>query len=534
MRLNLFIPYRPKAKHSRLRRLMGPTPFRRIVQTLCLVLLGVLLAWVARPVGGPDYAQTWTAREFMDAEFFLRLDPLASISAAIAGRAWNPALVWTAGILAICLIFPRGFCGYVCPLGTLNDVFDWLVGRRIKRLHIKRRGWLVNLRYYLLACILASALLGVVTSGFLAAIPLLTRGLVSILAPLQLGLTTGWENVPPISATQIASVALTAAVIALGLLGRRFWCGCLCPTGAIFSLAASLRLTKRTVSDACARCAQCVKACSFGAIKSDFAPDPTTCASCQDCAGACPVETINFVPRWQKHVSGPADIIETVSLTRRSMLAGMAGAIAVGAGISKLFAAGRDPAPASLPVRPPGSRSEQAFLAACVSCGECIKVCPVGALQPLGLQQGLEGLWTPHIAADWAGCDPNCNICTQVCPTGAIRQLTLPEKHAFHLGLAAVDENTCLPYTGKEQCGKCVPVCQNAGHNALEYMLVGVEVDDEGMPVEDTGYLAPVVLEDKCVGCGLCQATCHSLNVRKQQLLTAAAITIHPVATPGN
>ena len=34
-------------------------------------------------------------------------------------------------ILAVCVFIPRGFCGYVCPLGTLIDCFDWIVGKRV-------------------------------------------------------------------------------------------------------------------------------------------------------------------------------------------------------------------------------------------------------------------------------------------------------------------------------------------------------------------------------------------------------------------
>ena len=53
-----------------------------------------------------------------------------------------------------------------------------------------------------------------------------------------------------------------------------------------------------------------------------------------------------------------------------------------------------------------------------------------------------------------------------------------------------------------------------------------MEVDDNGEPVDGTGYLAPVVLEDKCVGCGLCQTRCNVINVREKSLLSDSAIII--------
>ena len=41
------------------------------------------------------------------------------------------------GILAFCIVIPRAFCGYFCPLGTLIDAFDWLIGRHFKRWHVE-------------------------------------------------------------------------------------------------------------------------------------------------------------------------------------------------------------------------------------------------------------------------------------------------------------------------------------------------------------------------------------------------------------
>jgi ferredoxin len=57
----------------------------------------------------------------------------------------------------------------------------------------------------------------------------------------------------------------------------------------------------------------------------------------------------------------------------------------------------------------------------CIRCGECFEVCPNNVLQLEGFQQGLEGLWTPLVQADWAGCESSCHAFGQVCPTGAIR-----------------------------------------------------------------------------------------------------------------
>ncbi|RPJ50950.1 MAG: 4Fe-4S ferredoxin, partial [Methanobacteriota archaeon] len=57
------------------------------------------------------------------------------------------------------------------------------------------------------------------------------------------------------------------------------------------------------------------------------------------------------------------------------------------------------------------------------------------------------------------------------------------------------------------------------------------QIDESGRPVEGSGFLAPVVREDRCVGCGLCQMRCRSINVKSKKLLSGSAIRV--VAGPG-
>jgi len=99
------------------------------------------------------------------------------------------------------------------------------------------------------------------------------------------------------------------------------------------------------------------------------------------------------------------------------------------------------------------------------------------------------------------------------------------------MGLAAVNTHTCLPHAGREACQLCVDRCRDAGYQAIEFLRVGVQVDAEGMPVEESGFLAPVVVAERCVGCGLCQSRCHAINVSARRVLSAAAIEV--AAGPG-
>ncbi|CAN5598987.1 hypothetical protein BH10PLA1_BH10PLA1_05830 [soil metagenome] len=566
MRLNLFLPYlrRPKRDASRekarpfrkfalnvvpaavfsevgvkvkpglLRRVLkaiGPTwhssPVRRVVQSVCMIAFVWLFFYVCWPYGMKDYSAAMVQREKIHAESFLIIDPLVSLSTAIAAKAWVWSLTWAVGILTACVLFPRGFCGYLCPLGTLIDLFDWALGKRVKKFQVTRDGWWVNLKYYLLLAILVCSVFGVLISGFFAAIPVITRGFLFTLAPLQMSAMRGAYQVPPMNVGQLFSIALFIGVLALGFMRPRFWCRYVCPTGAMFSVGNLFRASERKVEDTCIHCNKCVEICPFDAIKADFTTRTADCTLCQTCGGVCPVHAIKFVDRWDDSLlkkEGDRELHE-LPITRRGVLGGIAAGAVAAAGVGLLTRTAS--AAGVLPIRPPGSVPEDQFLDLCIRCGECFKACPNNVLQPMGFKNGLDSLWTPQAVPTWSGCEPSCNNCGQVCPTGAIRALPIEEKRVARMGLAEINTNTCLPHAGKEACQLCVDECTAAGYNAIEFERVGTELDSDGMPIEGSGFMAPVMVADKCVGCGLCQTRCHGVNFKTRHVLQESAIVVH-------
>lgn len=492
--------------------------------------------WVLSPFP-PDhwpshYADTFAQDDRVPAEIFLILDPLLSVSTAIADRNWVWSLSAAAIILVVCVLIPRGFCGYLCPLGTLIDLFDWSLGKRVRRFRVSNNGWWVHLKYYILLAVLVAALGGVLLSGVVAAIPVITRGFLYALAPLQDGFIRGWHQVPALNSGQYLSLALFLLVLGLGFLQPRFWCKYVCPSGAMFSLGNLFRVTERKVESSCIHCNQCIEVCPFDAIKPDFTTRTTDCTLCQTCGGVCPSHSIKFVERWNitdlKAVNDPPT--GEFKWGRRNFLASglgsVAGIIAGSAAAWGVRSSHERTVNSELPVRPPGSVPETDFLELCIRCGECFKVCPNNVLQAEGFKQGWEGLWTPEVVADWAGCEPSCNACGQVCPTGAIRALPLEEKRHARMGLAIVNPETCLPFAGREACQLCVDECTAAGYNALEFIAVHTRRDDAGQPIAGSGFLAPQVRAEACVGCGLCQTRCYSVNAKDKNLLEESAIVI--------
>ena len=489
--------------------------------------LGVFLGlffYVAWPYGerfGPD---TLSRKEWLPAEVFLWLDPLAGVSAAVAGRAWNVALLGAAGVFALGILAPRGFCGYLCPLGTLIDLFDWGIGKRVRWLRIRPIGAWRQVRYGLLTAVLAGAAFGVLLSGYVAAMPVLTRGLVFTMGRAQLA----WMKNPGLlwaaDAAMYLSVGLFAAVFLVGLLGPRFWCREVCPSGAILSVMALLSIGRRKVGEKCNGCGRCARACPFDAIEKDFTARRLDCAFCQTCGGVCPTGAIEFVWGGDGAVKSLAG--EGRGLSRRAFVGwGVGGALATGVtrrvgGEAKLL-------------RPPGSVGEREFLGLCVRCGECFKVCPGSVLQPAGFDAGLEAMWTPVAVPTHAGCHQDCNFCTQVCPTGAIRPLSIEQKRRTRMGLAVIDAKLCLPHRGERDCQLCYDECEAAGYHAIEMRWVKLKMGDvpagvvsDAEMAEMSRINAPLVDAGKCVGCGLCEYRCNSVLVRQQKLLGERAVNV--------
>ncbi len=226
------------------------------------------------------YADSLASKEFLPSESLLIIDPLVAISTALAAKTWVWSLTFAAAILAVAMLVPRGFCGYICPLGTMIDLFDWSVGRRVTSLRVPSDGWWVHIKYYLLAGTLLCSVFGVLVSGYVAAIPVITRGMLFLFEPMQTAASRGWHNVPPMHAGHWLSIALFFAVLGLGFLRPRLWCKYVCPSGAVFSIGNLFRISERKVESSCFHCNKCIQICPFDAIKLDFTTRITDCTLC--------------------------------------------------------------------------------------------------------------------------------------------------------------------------------------------------------------------------------------------------------------
>jgi MauM/NapG family ferredoxin protein len=156
------------------------------------------------------------------------------------------------------------------------------------------------------------------------------------------------------------------------------------------------------------------------------------------------------------------------------------------------------------PLRPPGAIREKAFTGACIRCGNCVRSCPSKILYADTGKAGLAGFMAPTVRFEKNYCIENCLACTQICPSGALQRLDLQHKRKYVIGEALVDGSLCLLALGQKDCDVCMRSCP--------FKAIRINWDEEQ-------YIAyPVVDPVKCNGCGACEFTCPTADIKAIQV----------------
>jgi MauM/NapG family ferredoxin protein len=441
---------------------------------------------------------------------FLDFDPLILVSTFLAGHAVAKAMLLALATIVLTVALGRVFCGWICPLGTLNN----LVGAVPMRRKAAPAG-LYRLKYYLLVVLLAGSVFGLQASGIfdpisilirsltLSLYPLFNRVLVALLSGIDAvggaGFTAGvYENLrggvlafnPPYYLQSVFIGLILLAILLANLIQKRFWCRYLCPLGALLGILSRFSILGVKVSEDCTVCGACAAHCQADAITDGGQGRRSSeCLVCFDCDDPCPNRAVGF---------GRLSRRAPLNLPRRGLVTSLASGVLLAP-----FLRLSPPVSNPLLIRPPGALPEPEFLKRCVKCGECMKVCLTGGLQPTLLEAGLEGVWTPRLVPRIGYCEYHCTLCGQVCPTGAIERLMREDKVKVVIGLAVIDKSRCLPHSHARACIVCQEVCPTSPKAVwLEDVVVK---DREGTPIH---LKQPHVDLQRCIGCGICEKVC--------------------------
>ena len=477
---------------------------------------------------------------------FLDFDPLIFITTLLASRgAEIPSAFFLSLIVVLMtMLLGRIFCGWICPLGTLNNIVGSLKKKhsmKTKKAQIppnppfakggtgdfiiiqeSRFHW-YKIKYYILIMLLISSVFTLQIAGIMDPLSLLIRSFsLSIYPLMNYGLHGFFDafydtNIPllvDISESAYSFLKKTFlsfrqpyylqgvfigflffSILSLNIVEKRFWCKYLCPLGALLGIFSRFSLLNREVSEGCTSCGICHSVCSGGALSENQDEwRNTECFACFTCDDVCPNNAVRF--------GFGKKIVPSMDLGRRQVILSMlSGFIAVPLIRSTPFSGNHFSNPELL--RPPGALGEKEFLKRCVKCGECMKVCITNGLQPAFLEAGFEGLWSPRLIPRMGYCEYRCTLCGQVCPSGAIRRLPLEEKVKVKIGLAMIDTGRCLPHTHGIPCIVCEEVCPTP-KKAIWF--------EERIVKNSAGFYVtvkqPHVDLELCIGCGICEAKC--------------------------
>jgi polyferredoxin len=200
------------------------------------------------------------------------------------------------GVLGVALIAGRAFCGWLCPLGALQDYLARLA-RRLSgekrfirgkqsparfptRLPKQVDKWARTLKYGLLALILWVSITAASTTDAASALSTSVYPPLHFLCPVRamfsFQLKTGL----------LWSVLIT--FIITSLLIERFWCKYLCPLGAalaVFNKIAPLRL--KVAENRCVDCGRCNTECPMDIINAHANSRDLECIQCLECLETC-------------------------------------------------------------------------------------------------------------------------------------------------------------------------------------------------------------------------------------------------------
>lgn len=195
------------------------------------------------------------------------------------------AVVLMGIVFVLAILFGPVFCGWVCPLGSVQE---W-IGRLGKKVFGRRYGRFLPARIGRgLSWFRYVVLVGVVYAT--------ARGGVLVFADIDPynALFTFWSEEVAVPALVILGATLVGALFV-----ERPWCRFACPYGALLGLFNKIRIFKiRRVPSTCIDCGSCDRACPMGLDIShvEVVSDPL-CISCMECTSErkCPVPaTVEF------------------------------------------------------------------------------------------------------------------------------------------------------------------------------------------------------------------------------------------------
>ena len=436
-------------------------------------------------------------------------------------------------VLALTVLFGRVYCSTICPLGTMQDIINYISGKvKRKGKKKKRFTFLKEQRVTRLVLLALPVIVFLLGSGL--AINLLDpysiygRFAGNFFRPALVGFNNiaaficdkfrvFWFSQYDLKAFTLFPFLIVLSflilIFVLAWKKGRLYCNLICPVGTLLGYLSKLSLFRVVINEEdCLSCGACAKECKAGCIDSPNKKiDVTRCVTCFDCLSTCPTDGITYSYSFGKKNPDENNALSAnkkrkekkdirVDDSKRNFLTKTSvyflSLSAIGAQIEKKIRVtklSKNQIFRKHPVSPPGSGGIERFNSKCTACHLCVTACPTQVLQPSFLEYGFIGMLQPRLDNKAGFCNFECKICSDVCPTGAILPLQLEAKKLVQLGKAKFVEDNCIVKTQKTDCGACSEHCPTKAVHMIPY---------EGKLV------IPEVREKYCIGCGACEYAC--------------------------
>ena len=197
----------------------------------------------------------------------------------------SPCIAKPARDVFIYSIFPltavtgRGFCGWICPYGLIQDITSKL-GPKTKKIQLK---WIKMSSF----AVFTAAVIMILfqqgwTNHFDGSLPLdEVLALRQTADPAKLMEMTFYFGTPLLN---FRVAFLIAVIMGLSLFSLRFFCSNLCPLGTVLGVGNKVGILRISHDDRnCRGCGICREGCP----QKDPDPESLNCIRCFNCVGAC-------------------------------------------------------------------------------------------------------------------------------------------------------------------------------------------------------------------------------------------------------
>lgn len=188
-------------------------------------------------------------------------------------RGFSRSIALSVAAAVTALLMGRFFCGFICPIGALQDFFKYLgtkIGLKEIKLHNFKHFYFKPeiLKYIILIIVLVLSILGM-------------GNLISPFSPwlAYLNIFTGFNF--------YSGFIILLIIMLASLFVKRIFCRYFCPFGAFQSLLYAIGPLKISKSQNCNKCSHCLKNCPVSIENTHDAIISPECINCLECTSTC-------------------------------------------------------------------------------------------------------------------------------------------------------------------------------------------------------------------------------------------------------